>query len=641
MSLPSGARGPAKSKRAALAVPLVLTGVFLALGFCSRARTNAHLGWTYVGVAAFLLCWQWLLFRRSGPKAAGYALEPVVVRTHYVQALMQTSIYAYWGWYWRNVYAEIPLILSQVAFLYVFDSLVTWSRGQKWRVGFGPWPIILGTNLFIWFRDDWYLFQFLMVALGVLGKHFIRWHRDGKLTHVFNPSVLALTVFSTIMLLTGTTGHTWGETIAITEDRPTHLFILIFFCGMVVQYFFSVTLLTFSAMVVIVVVNSLYFQATGVYFFAFTNISVAVFLGLHLLMTDPATTPRSSLGKVIFGGLYGLGVCAAFWLLESVDQPSFYDKLVVVPFLNLLVPLLDRLAASGVFARIGRWEARFGPRKANLGYMGCWATMFLIMLHTGYIEAPHPGDTLQFWETAAAENRPTGTKYLQRMLHHLDLQNLQDSSLSVADLGGTASQNRMQALGNLCNEAGAIYSEGKLVPADLAKACHYFTEACDFGDPAGCENLAIQYVIFGRSEAETGAGPALDRLESSLAGTTNGVDCFLVGSAYETGHGRGADKTRARQLYEQGAALGEVKAMQSLAQMELAGEGGPSDHAAAARWLQKAADAQDGPSCLYLANLYHLGDGVPQDEQRARALLEKACGLGVSQACDLLKASPK
>jgi TPR repeat protein len=61
----------------------------------------------------------------------------------------------------------------------------------------------------------------------------------------------------------------------------------------------------------------------------------------------------------------------------------------------------------------------------------------------------------------------------------------------------------------------------------------------------------------------------------------------------------------------------------------------------AARWLQKAADGQDGPSCYYLARLYRVGDGVPQDEQRANALIEKACALGVQPACDLLRATQK
>jgi TPR repeat protein len=53
--------------------------------------------------------------------------------------------------------------------------------------------------------------------------------------------------------------------------------------------------------------------------------------------------------------------------------------------------------------------------------------------------------------------------------------------------------------------------------------------------------------------------------------------------------------------------------------------------------LQKAADAQDGLSCLYLARLYHTGDGVQQDEPRAVALLKKARDLGVEPARLLLQ----
>jgi TPR repeat protein len=71
--------------------------------------------------------------------------------------------------------------------------------------------------------------------------------------------------------------------------------------------------------------------------------------------------------------------------------------------------------------------------------------------------------------------------------------------------------------------------------------------------------------------------------------------------------------------------------------MQLGGEGGPPDHPSAALWLQKAVDAQDGPSCLFLGRLYHIGDGVPRDEQRAINLLEKACNLGVQPACVLLQ----
>jgi TPR repeat protein len=637
MTLPSATHSPAPRTRGALALPLALTGVFLALGFFSPARANPHLAWTYGGVAAFLLCWQGALFVRAGRKGPGLAWEFVAVRSHYVQALVQLSIYGYWGWYWRNVYAEAPLILSQVVFLYIFDALLTWGRGQTWRLGFGPWPIIFSTNLFMWFRDDWFVFQFMMVALGVLGKQFIRWQRGGKLTHVFNPSALALTMVSLVLIFTGTSGCTWGEQIALTQGRPPYLYFEIFLGGLVVQYFFSVTLLTFSAVVAIGLVDFFYFQATGVYFFVTTNLPVAVFLGLHLLMTDPATTPRSSLGRIVFGGLYGVGVCAAFWVLEALGLPSFYDKLVVVPVLNMLVPLLDRFAALSVLGKFGRWELTAGPRKLNTGYMGCWVALFLLMLGAGYVQAPHPGETIGFWAKAAQEKRPNATKNLALVLAEFEKQDLHDASIPVGVVGATGPQSRAQALGVLCNQVGTLYAEGKLVAADRAKASLYFDQACELGNAEGCANLAIQYVLLGRAEAEPYANRALSHLEEASAKMTNGRVLFIIGCSYDLGRGPVVDKTKARQFYEQAAVLGDLEACQKLGKMLLAGEGGPPDHTAAALWLQKAADGPDGPSCLYLAKLYHNGDGVPRDEQRAVALLEKACDLGVQPACELLK----
>jgi hypothetical protein len=39
---------------------------------------------------------------------------------------MHSCIYAYWGWYWREVYHQIPLIIAQIVFVYALDMLVCW-----------------------------------------------------------------------------------------------------------------------------------------------------------------------------------------------------------------------------------------------------------------------------------------------------------------------------------------------------------------------------------------------------------------------------------------------------------------------------------------------------------------------------------
>jgi TPR repeat protein len=439
------------------------------------------------------------------------------------------------------------------------------------------------------------------------------------------------------LIFTETSGYTWGQEIAITQGRPPHLYTEIFLCGLVVQYFFSVTLLTFSAAAMLGLLTLAYTKMTGVYLFVDSNIPIAVFLGLHLLMTDPATTPRSSLGKIMFGSLYGGGVFWAFILLHAFHAPEFYDKLVVVPILNLLTPLLDRLATLGVAGKFGRWEATVGPRKMNLAYMGGWVALFLTMLATGFVEAPHIGATIGFWKKAAEENRPHAAQNLHLLLNEFERRDMNDPAEPVATVGANGPLSREQALGILCNQVASIYAEGKFVPADPVKAAHYFEKACELGNTDGCANLAIEYFRTNVADAQVDIGRALSTLEQVGIASNDGRICYLVGFAYDTGRGRPLDKAKARQFYEKGATLGELAAWKNLARMQLAGEGGPPDHAAAALWLQKAADAQDGTSCLYLARLYHNGDGVRQDEQKAVALLEKACDLGVEPACLLLQ----
>ena len=77
-----------------------------------------------------------------------------------MQSLCQFSVYAYWGWFWPPVYDFAPLLFGQLLFAYVFDILLSWSRREPYLLGFGPFPIVFSTNLFLWFKDDWFFFQF-------------------------------------------------------------------------------------------------------------------------------------------------------------------------------------------------------------------------------------------------------------------------------------------------------------------------------------------------------------------------------------------------------------------------------------------------------------------------------------------------
>jgi hypothetical protein len=85
-----------------------------------------------------------------------------------------------------------------------------------------------------------------------------------------------------------------------------------------------------------------------------------------------------------------LGIWVSFAILRGFGLPDFYDKLLVVPLLNLSVRGLDCIARSAPFSAFGRWEGSLGLRRLNLIHMGCWSLLFAIMLGTGFIERALP-----------------------------------------------------------------------------------------------------------------------------------------------------------------------------------------------------------------------------------------------------------
>ena len=358
--------------------------------------------------------------------------------------------------------------MAQLAFAYAFDMLLAWSRRDSYVLGFGPFPIIFSTNLFLWFRDDWFYLQFLMIAVGFMGKEFVRWHREGQRTHIFNPSAFSLGLFSLVLIGTNTTDLTLGQDIATTLTLAPSIYLFLFLIGLVVMYFFSITLVAGSAAVVLFGSSALYSAVTGVPYFIDSEIPTAVFLGLHLLVTDPSTSPRRPLGKIVFGVLYGLGVFGLYALLGALGAPTFYDKLLCVPLLNLSVQRIDRLVRS-IQDRpaVRRWGQDWAPARANLAHMAVWIVFFSAMTAIGSTDGRHTGDSLPFWEQACEDDRRNACQRLVQL-----------ESSYCGDNSGWA-----------CNELGGQYREGNIGASDSELALAYFSQACELRFQAGCVNL--------------------------------------------------------------------------------------------------------------------------------------------------------
>jgi hypothetical protein len=464
------AAAPSAGVRLSAGGPFLLNACFaaglLVLSQLSVLEQRPTVRASIVAAALFLLAWSGLLFGvlRRGQKVT---LEIVPRRQHYLQACQQGAVLLYWGYYWREVYHVWPLIVAQLLFAYGFDSLLSWTHRRKFVLGFGPFPIIFSINLFLWFKDDWFYLQFAMIALGFLAKEFLRWTRDGVNTHIFNPSSFPLAVASALLLIANASQTTWGAEVAQTQFYPPQMYLAIFLFAMPGQVLFGVTSMTMSAVATTFVFSAVYYAATGSFYFSDSHVPIAVFLGMHLLFTDPATSPRTELGRIVYGVLYGLSTVLLYSVLIRAGMPGFYDKLLQVPLLNLSAGLLDRLARSSLLQRFdpSAWGRKLAPRQRHVAYISVWAVAFVAMSASGYLGDKHPGQWVPFWQKACAANAPGACE---------DLYFLQDGYCE--DGSGWA-----------CNELGILLAEHY---DNRRRAATEFARACGLRFSAGCDNTS-------------------------------------------------------------------------------------------------------------------------------------------------------
>ena len=451
-----------------LLVPgLLAIGIFL-LSFISRVQQNEIIVWSFRGAAFALLIWTLFQFVQARREGRAVSFVASLHRHHYIQAMVHSSVYIYWGSHWDPVAAHVPMLIAQIMFAYAFDMLLSWSRRDTYMLGFGPFPIIFSTNLFLWFRDDWFYLQFIMVAVGFMGKEFVRWNRDGRYVHIFNPSAFTLGLFSIVLLLTNNTDMTWGREIASTLTLAPMIYLYLFLGGLVVMYFFSITLVVMTGTATLLALSAIYWQLEGVPYFLDSEIPSAVFLGVLLLVTDPSTSPRTPPGKIIFGILYGSGVFILYSLLTRLGLPTFYDKLLCVPLLNLSVQFIDRFARSIHYTPLLKKLGldTLGGRN-NLIHMAVWIVFFGAMSMLGRLDGRHPGDTMPFWETACVEGRANACDRLVQL-----------KTTYCSDGSGWA-----------CNEVGVHFMQGQLVQSNPDLAVSYFSRACELRFQAGCLNV--------------------------------------------------------------------------------------------------------------------------------------------------------
>ena len=97
-----------------------------------------------------------------------------------------------------------------------------------------------------------------------------------------------------------------------------------------------------------------------------------VTLAVVLLATNPATIPRTGLGRLVFGGIYATLMISLSLLLEANGVSDFFTKVIPIPLCNALVPAIDSL-----HGRLDEARAAWLAPVHNRLHIGFWLFIML------------------------------------------------------------------------------------------------------------------------------------------------------------------------------------------------------------------------------------------------------------------------
>jgi hypothetical protein len=317
-----------------------------------------------------------------------YPIYPRFRLTLFIQLSIQLILLLYMSLYVPLTRAALFEIVFLVMFAFAVDFAASIYRYGNWQANFGPIPVVFSANLFVWFLGSHSYLAFLAVAVGVSSKHLVQ--RGGR--HVFNPSAIGVCVASIPCLLIP--GRFGEVDLAHRLNAPPNMLELTLLLALISMVRVPVVLTTLGAFFTANYLLSP-FQG-GMYVPAV--MWTPIFLGITLLITDPATTPKKPLGQLVFGALFIVAFSVLATGLRSMHIPEFWAKMLPIPIANLLSPSIDR-AVTSVEARLGKvWAWAFASLQPrwNLVHVGVWIFIAVSsFLSGGYKDSLFDGDIMK------------------------------------------------------------------------------------------------------------------------------------------------------------------------------------------------------------------------------------------------------
>lgn len=198
------------------------------------------------------------------------------------------------------------------------DSVITYLKEKKFLITESSVISGLIIGYVLKSQQPWWLF--LAASLIAIGsKHLIRVNKN----HLFNPA--AFGIFSSILLFSATTQ--WQGTYLWYIVIPAGIYFVYKIKKVEIIIGYAIAFLVlFGTQAVIQKVNLLNIFGYLSYFYIF------------VMVIEPKTTPKNSLGKFIFG----VGVSILIFILTEIGVRFDVELFALLAF-NSMVPLLNRL----------------------------------------------------------------------------------------------------------------------------------------------------------------------------------------------------------------------------------------------------------------------------------------------------------
>ena len=311
---------------------------------------------------------------------------PVEVRfrpVHLVQLCVHLSIFAYWSLYFAPTREQMIVVAALVPFAFLVDAVVSFARYGSWIASLGPIPVITSANLFVWYRPSGLWASFLTVFVGVSAKHLLQ--RHGR--HIFNPSAIGVCVLAIPSLFFPDQFGEYDIGHPLNLGPNASEFILL--VSMISLFKAPVVLVSIGAALM-----SLLMGVLQTPFFAHPYAPsvwwAPILLGITLLVTDPATTPRTQMGRLLFGAAYMALFALLGTLMNLTELNNFWAKILPVPILNVFSDDFDRFVK-----RFPKLEFGFLAERFNRIHVIAWVAGMAIAAFATGIKAEHFETRLQ------------------------------------------------------------------------------------------------------------------------------------------------------------------------------------------------------------------------------------------------------